>query len=393
VPGYLWSWYLEVALVMPIWQMITGEYPPQGGGVSDYSRLVAGALAAAGDEIDVWAPGTFRAQLRDVGATVHRLSDHFGPRGLATLSRELKPDGRILVQYVPHAFGARAMNLAFPFWLFSQRNKMPIDVMFHEVVFPIKVRQALRHNFLGVITRIMALMVARAATRTFVAIPAWERTLLPLIHGSRQFNWLPVPSNIPLAQCDERVRALKNRYSSTQQGILIGHFGTYGGWISEALKSSVLPILQRHSDASLLLIGGKSEGFRSQLLSEHPTLGTRIHATGEIDPLEVSRHITCCDLMVQPYPDGISGRRGSAMAALSHGRAIVTTSGHLTEPLWEQSGAVELVKAGHAEGLIAATSRLMEDAHQRSQLGTAAEKLYAERFDLTHTIAALRAGS
>jgi hypothetical protein len=378
---------------MPIWQLITGEYPPQSGGVSDYSRLVAGALAATGDEIDVWAPGTIRAQLRDVGATVHRLSDHFGPRGLATLSRELKTDGRILVQYVPHAFGARAMNLAFPFWLFSRRNKMPIDVMFHEVAFPIKRGQALRHNFLGITTRIMALMIARAATRTFVAIPAWERALLPLVHDSRQFNWLPVPSNIPVGKFDEKVRSLKTRYLPTQDGLLIGHFGTYGGWISEELKSSVVPILQRRSNASLLLIGGKSEGFRSRLLSEHPSLKTRIHATGEIDPLDVSRHITCSDLMVQPYPDGISGRRGSAMAVLSHGRPMVTTSGHLTEPLWKESGAVELVEVGQADAFIAATSRLMEDAHERARLGRAAESMYADRFDLTHTIAALRKAS
>jgi hypothetical protein len=38
------------------WHMITGEYPPQAGGVSDYSRVVARGLAAAGDTVHVYAP-------------------------------------------------------------------------------------------------------------------------------------------------------------------------------------------------------------------------------------------------------------------------------------------------------------------------------------------------
>ena len=38
------------------WNIITGEYPPQPGGVSDYTRLVAHGLADAGDEVCVYAP-------------------------------------------------------------------------------------------------------------------------------------------------------------------------------------------------------------------------------------------------------------------------------------------------------------------------------------------------
>ena len=40
-----------------VWHMITGEYPPQAGGVSDYSRVVARGLVAAGDAVHVYATG------------------------------------------------------------------------------------------------------------------------------------------------------------------------------------------------------------------------------------------------------------------------------------------------------------------------------------------------
>jgi hypothetical protein len=38
------------------WHVLTGEYPPREGGVSDYTQLVAHGLVAAGDAVDVWAP-------------------------------------------------------------------------------------------------------------------------------------------------------------------------------------------------------------------------------------------------------------------------------------------------------------------------------------------------
>src|SRR5262249_13522359 len=43
-------------LVMIAWHVLTGEYPPQAGGVSDYTFLLAQSLAAAADTVTVWAP-------------------------------------------------------------------------------------------------------------------------------------------------------------------------------------------------------------------------------------------------------------------------------------------------------------------------------------------------
>jgi glycosyltransferase involved in cell wall biosynthesis len=40
---------------------------------------------------------------------------------------------------------------------------------------------------------------------------------------------------------------------------------------------------------------------------------------------EVSAHFAASDICVLPYRDGVSFRRGTFMAALAHGKAIVTT--------------------------------------------------------------------
>ena len=38
------------------WHVLTGEYPPDCGGVGDYTAALAHALADAGDTVHVWTP-------------------------------------------------------------------------------------------------------------------------------------------------------------------------------------------------------------------------------------------------------------------------------------------------------------------------------------------------
>src|SRR5439155_26382629 len=97
-----------------------------------------------------------------------------------------------------------------------------------------------------------------------------------------------------------------------------------------------------------------------------------------------------CELMLQPYPVGITSRHTSAMLSLAHARPIVTTRGWLTEPLWEQSGTVDLVDAGDPGALAQSAGRLLRDRSQLEQLSSRACALYEARFDVRHTIAVLR---
>src|SRR5262245_36938792 len=192
---------------MTRWHLLTGEYPPQPGGVSDYTRLLARGLAAAGDEVHVWAPATPGSAPADAGVEVHRLPGHFGPTGLAALDAGLKrfpASSRLLVQYVPHALGWKAMNLPFCLWL-SCRRRERVWVMFHEVAFPLERSQPLRHRVLAWVTRRMAALVARSAEQVFISIPGWEPFLRTLCPACPRVTWLPVPSNLAATPSAEEV--------------------------------------------------------------------------------------------------------------------------------------------------------------------------------------------
>jgi glycosyltransferase involved in cell wall biosynthesis len=98
-------------------------------------------------------------------------------------------------------------------------------------------------------------------------------------------------------------------------------------------------------------------------------------------------HLQACDVVVQPYPDGVTTRRTSVMAALANARAVVTCDGGLTESVWRDSGCVFL--AASAAALVGAARDLLANAPARAALEARASATYAARFDLRHTIDAL----
>jgi glycosyltransferase involved in cell wall biosynthesis len=137
------------------------------------------------------------------------------------------------------------------------------------------------------------------------------------------------------------------------------------------------------------LLGRGGETFRDELIEAHPALAGRVDASGELAADDLSRHVSACDLMLQPYPDGVSSRRTSVMVALSHGRPVVTTSGDLSEPLWFD-GAVVLAPADRPDELAAATVSLLASPARLGDLAARGAALYGERFDVRHTVATLR---
>jgi glycosyltransferase involved in cell wall biosynthesis len=371
------------------WHILTGEYPPRLGGVADYSRLVAEGLASAGDEVHVWTPAS-GAESSNGSVAVHQLPGHFGPHALRILSRSIDASpGRVLVQYVPHAFGFRAMNLLFCLWLLRNRRAR-IDLMFHEVAFPFRRDQSVRRHLLALTHRLMAIVITRSAERTFVSTPAWI-PMLRRLAGNRRFEWLPVPNNIPVVADTGHVASIRRHY--LRRRILIGHFGTFGAEVGQLLDASLAEALTRCDDADALLLGRSSDVFLARWQAVRgSSFAGRISATGALDARELSQAISACDILVQPYPGGANSRRGSLMAGLAHGRPVVSNRGEQTESVWTESRALIVPDSSAPTAIADAVARLVADEDERIRIGAAARELYSQRFDLKHTIRGLRFG-
>ena len=372
------------------WHLVTGEYPPQRGGVADYSHLVAQRLVLEGERVRVWTGPGGRPAPDDGKRGVRRLPHGFGIRSLAALGRELDASDahrRLFVQYVPQAFGYRGMNLAFCLWL--ARRREPVWTMFHEVIFPRLPHQPVRHRVLAAVTRVMAAVVARAAERVFVSTPAWAAILASIAPDAPAAEWLPVPSTIARLGNRDDARAIRERYGR-RGGPLIGHFGSGGPLIDDQLGVAIPALLERVPGASVVLLGGDGEALRRHLVDLFPALSRKLWATGRLTARDVSLHLLACDVMVQPFAEGVTTRRTSVMAALAHGVPTVTTSGRLTEPLWWRTRAVELAPAGDPTALATLTAELLADRARRERIGAAGRLTYDALFDVRHTIATLR---
>jgi glycosyltransferase involved in cell wall biosynthesis len=355
--------------------------------VSDYTALVAAGLAHQGDEVHVWAPALAETPPALGDVTVHRLPDHFGPRGLARLRGGLRAADRVLVQYAPHAYGLKGMNLPLCLWL---RCACPVRpwVMLHEVAFPVLAGQPFRHRVLALVQRRMAALVTRSAERLFISTPAWAPRLARLSPGCSP-AWLPVPSNLPDSTAPGVAEQARRDLGADATTLVVGHFGTFGKGITTLLEE-VFPRLLAAPGRVGLLIGQGGEPFAQRLLVRHPALHGRIRVTGRLPAEATAAHLACCDLLVQPYPDGATTRRGSLMAGLALGKPIVTTQGELSEPLWQQSEAVGLAPAGDTAAFLDVAERLLNHTHRREDLGARGRAFYAAHFSLQRLIATLR---
>ena len=377
-----------------VWHIVTGEYPPDSGGVADYTAAVAGALADTGVEVHVWASGDEPdAVALPGGVGVHRVAGRFGPAGLARVERELDrfPGPRtILIQYVPHAFGWKAMNVPFVAWALIRRVRQRDDVrvMFHEVAFP-WVRRPLRHNVIAAVNRVMAAVLVRACTRAYVTIPGWVPRLQRLGAGRLPIAWTPVPSNVPDEASTTAVAARRAELTLNDPTTrLVCHFGTYSPSVTRGLGPILRELLGRRPEVRVLLLGVGGDRWRRELAGGREDWHARVIAPGPLPAPLIAEYLRACDLVIQPYPDGASSRRGSLMAALANGVPVVTTIGVLSEPVWAD-GAVAAAPAGDPGQLARVALDLLDRPDRLAELGLAGQRLYRDQFALRHTVAAL----
>ncbi len=376
------------------WHVITSEYPPQVGGVSDYTARLASGLASQGDVVHVWCPGAPAAESVGPGVYIHRELGKITLADLRKVGQKLThfPAPRqILVQWVPHGYGFRSINLPFSLWLWNRakRHGDSVQIMLHEPFLNFRAG-SLRQSMAALVHRIMTITLLQAAEKVWMSIPAWESRWRPYALGRAvPFQWLPIPSSIAPVDNPSGVQAVRRRYTRDND-FLIGHFGTYGWPITSVLEPILDLLANNPASKRVLLMGMGSREFRQAVIRSEPRFANLIEATGELNADDLSCHIGACDVMIQPYPDGVTSRRTSLMVSLCHGKPIISTVGQLSESFWNDTGAVALAPVGNSARFVELLQELLVDGTERSRMGLAARALYQERFDICHTIATLR---
>jgi glycosyltransferase involved in cell wall biosynthesis len=247
----------------------------------------------------------------------------------------------------------------------------------------------LRHNLLAVVNRAMAAMLLRACSRAYVSIPGWVPLLRRLGAGRVPIAWTPVPSSVPEEASPTAVaarRAELTRGDPTAR--VVCHFGTYGPSVTRDLGPVVHELLGRRPNLWVLLLGAGGDRWGVELTDGKLDWHTRVIASGPLPAPAIAEYLRACDLVIQPYPDGASGRRTTLMAALANEVPVVTTIGVLSEPVWSD-GAVATAPAGDPDQLARLALDLLDCPDRLVELGRAGRRLYEDRFAVHHTVATL----
>ncbi|HEX5227615.1 MAG TPA: glycosyltransferase family 4 protein [Bryobacteraceae bacterium] len=369
------------------WHIVTGEYPPKWGGVSDYTYQISSEFSKNGDQVHVWAPSIDRDKDHADMAEVHALPRGFGFAWLRQLDRNLKsyPGPRnILIQYVPHMYGWKSMNLSFCWWIFRQRRHN-VFVMFHEVAFPFRPGQRFRHAVLATVHRMMAWAILRSVRHSFTSTDPYFDLLRQLGSDRTSISLLRICSNIPLESYAPP--SLIREQAGKRDLFTVGIFSNFSAPVRASLTPAIGSILSNAGMEVLLL--GPGESFAQQLEREFPCGAGRVRTTGRLHVSQVGAEMQRCDALLQLYPDGASAARGTLIGALASGVPLVTTAGPATDRLLLDSEAI-LFADGSPESIREAVEHLRGDPEHTRELADRALRLYEDSFQPAVIVSRIR---
>ncbi|MEZ4718087.1 MAG: glycosyltransferase family 4 protein [Caldilineaceae bacterium] len=363
---------------------VTGEYPPMDGGVGAYTCALAQALAAQGVRVSVITArvaqqdGAPDDSAPDDGVTVHPVVDGWGWSmigAVRTLAGELGVDW-LHVQYQTAAFNMHpAINVAPTRW---RRSGFHVAWTYHDLrvpyLFP-KAGERLR--------RWVTTLPARTANLTVVTNEGDRLGLQG--RPVHRLERIPIGSNITGVTLSPAARAAQRQergYGADDQ--VIGYFGflnrSKGGL---TLIRTLDRLVAGHPHVKLLMIGervGASDPSNFAYLQEVEALiaarglTDRVQWTGRRSDAEVAADLNACDVLLMPYEDGASLRRGTLMAGLVNGCAIVTTTPQAPLPELAMERDVMYVAPGNDEAAARAVARVLDNAWLAERLRTNARE-------------------
>ena len=307
--------------------LICGAFPPRIDGIGDYTWWLSRELAAMGHDVTV---DTSLAQTYSPidGVTVNGRFDPMTGKGSEGLAAELQrsPSDLVILQYNPFSFGRRGFCLWVPLMLRGLKKLTfppKIFVMFHETTVP---KWPWRYSIMYLWQLPLFRWVCQLADVALVSREHWVPQIRK-VSSKVPVHHLPVGSNIALSTLD-RVRA-RNRLGIAQDETVLGVFGSSHpsrmiDWIGEAARELALRI----PDITLLYIGQDGTEIR------RCCSGVRFRDLGPLPGDEIGECFRAMDCVIAPFIDGLSTKRGSAIASIQHGIPVASTKSSGTDRLF-----------------------------------------------------------
>ena len=345
--------------------LVSGEFPPMEGGVGAFTQELARACHAAGHEVHIITSRAARPADHNRSLTGGADPDDLGFAQLhahvgrwrwpslnvvadVTLRHELDV---VNLQYQPAAFNMNSAAINVLPW--RLKHVTTNVVTFHDLRVPYLFPKAgpLRQGAVNFLAR-QAHGVITTNTADYVRV----RQIT-----DRPVSQIPIGSNIQAYTPNHvEVAEVREQLGLAEADHLLGYFG----FLNESKGADTLlqALALLDEQYHLVFIGGQTgasdatnEAFLTEMRTLSAALGLeqRVHWTGFLADERVGAHLHAAEIIVLPYKDGVSLRRGTLMAALANGRPVITTTPQEPEPALQESAAMLFMppddpgRAGH----------------------------------------------
>lgn len=352
--------------------LLSPHFKPFPGGVADYTYELALQFHRQGHEVVVvtstkgpFPEGPFKI------LTVPNWGLWQAFKIKRVLS-SLKADNHY-IQWTPLAFGPKtygiAPGLVMLLFLMARLKKV---LMVHESHYPVLpdlrgLMIGLPHFFQFVK---MVFFVALSGDKIVFSHKANEnkwRKFLPFGFIQNKMTTISVFSNIPVAEDCERPE---------DKTVRLGYFGGLHPTndINLVRKAFDYCLEKSGFSVSLKVMGVKKDNCPQAFRGEE------IEVLGHLNEEELSCALQSLDILVIPFTDGVSTRRGTLMAGLSHKIAVATTESYNTVSDVPWSDIVGLASHENPKEFCTLVLGLVEDEGLRQKVATNGHDYYLKHF-------------
>lgn len=348
---------MNIAIICP-------NFPPAKfeGGISHYSAHLANHLLLRNHRIYALASSEFALKVPRLdhknGAEIIRIPGPWDYASVSEIKKVLKDKKieSVILQYAPAVY-----NTSFRIrWAFT---KLPCKKI------------ATFHTLWGnTWDRILGMLLLFGSSKIIVTnseIMSIFRRRIPFF--LRKSYWIPIATNIfPTKE--------ENRPESESLPI-ISYFGMlYPGKGLDTILDTLKELKRKKEKFIFKFLGGPIIYFQSyeayfKAELKRRNLSDMVECLGYIPPEDVSMWLSKSRFVFLPYDKGMSDRRGTFMAAIAHGKAVLTSPPIVPMPSLENGINVIWPNRKCVDEYVKLIQRLLHDENLVSTLGKGAKKL------------------
>jgi len=377
--------------------MLCPLYFENSNAISAYTKLLCKGLVSRGSEItlvtSVVKDGIAADSINNKSAGEifsNQIFVDFNWRGFWALTRMLahnKKQVMLAIQFQPFLFKRRGgMNFSLPLFVFVARLMgVPILTMVHEPYHPFS-------NFwqswiMGFFQPLIFGSILLTSNQVFFSTTVWLKKFsnaIPFL--ASKFKLAPIFANFERYNeaNPEQMPVKVKKILAEQKTFSLIWGGLHVTKLSHEVWDAYQLLLNSHPNHYLVAVGQSEKQLK--IFFGWDRLPEKFINLGFLQPEEVVATVKAAKVVLAPFTDGLTERRGSALVSLFLGTPLISTRSSDLSPLFDPIIPCLLELPLGVSQMAALWKHLLENKDLSERMGRAGQDLYFQHFSIKYSI-------